>query len=259
MNVNNLTEENSSFRLLLHNEFAKRRSNNRNYSLRAFARSLGIHHGTLSQIINGKRTISETAFNFLTKALTLSPADVDRYRQSLGFERTDKAVNLTIDSFVVISEWYHDAILELVQLSNFKPDPKWIAKKLGIKVRQVEDAILRLQRLELIDITPTGEWVNYAKKTAIAVEDEFTNTALKKYQKQVLQMAIDSIDEIPRPDRVNISSTLAIDIKDLPNVKKLVNGFRKKLATYVQRERVKSNEVYQLGICFYPLTNKNQE
>src|SRR5262249_20233765 len=45
-------------RMLLETEFAKRRSKNPRYSLRAFAQSVAMEHSTLSQLLRGKRPVT---------------------------------------------------------------------------------------------------------------------------------------------------------------------------------------------------------
>jgi len=45
-------------RTILANEFLRRRCANPRYSLRAFARSVGVEHSTLSQLLRGKRAMT---------------------------------------------------------------------------------------------------------------------------------------------------------------------------------------------------------
>ena len=46
--------------------------------------------------------------------------------------------------------WIWHAVLTLVELKNFNPSPKWIAKRLNISVEQAVEAIEGLERLNLI-------------------------------------------------------------------------------------------------------------
>ena len=48
---------------------------------------------------------------------------------------------LQMDTFRVISDWYHFGILELTYLKSFKSDPRWIAKALGIT--EIEAVLFR--------------------------------------------------------------------------------------------------------------------
>jgi len=46
-----------SFPEVLASELARRRAKNRRYSLRAFARDLGLHHTSLSRILRGGQRV----------------------------------------------------------------------------------------------------------------------------------------------------------------------------------------------------------
>ncbi len=246
-----------NFRLFLQSELLRRSKANSSYSLRAFAKSLDIHHSALSRILRGKRGISRAAFESMVEALDLNPQDVQGFKQSLAFDEEPTKQyfqDLTIDTFTVISEWYHDAILELMRTKNFKPDPKQISKSLGISLNEVNAAVERLVRLDLIEIVSKGKWIGHADHTEAGISDAYTTSALKKNQQQILKMAIVAIGEVPREKRHNISTTMAIDIQDMEKIKKLINEFRRKLAKFAQRDKVQADEVYQFGICFYPLT-----
>jgi transcriptional regulator with XRE-family HTH domain len=61
----------ASFRSYLEEELARRAGRNPRYSLRAFARHLGVDHSTLSQWLRGRRTISSRAIERLGARLRL--------------------------------------------------------------------------------------------------------------------------------------------------------------------------------------------
>jgi len=249
--------EYKNFRLYLQAELLKRCEKNPRYSLRAFARSLDIHHSSLSRILRGHRSLTKKKFLQIVNSLNLGPSEIEKFTQHKSSRAPhNEFKDLPLDVFIVISEWYHDAILELTRLKNFQPHPGWISRILGITVNEANIAIERLVRLELIEVRTDGRWVNHAEQTEIGIETPYTSGALKKYQKRILQMAIESVDDISKERRHNISSTVALDSKDLDVVKKKLNEFRRAITKFIQRKNVKADEVYQLGICFYPLTNR---
>ena len=57
---------------------------------------------------------------------------------------------MDIEIFKIIGDWYHCAILELTYLSDFKAEPNWIAKKLGIGYLEAKLALERLISLGLL-------------------------------------------------------------------------------------------------------------
>src|SRR4051812_15994259 len=68
-----------SFRQRLQEELAARCARNARYSLRAFANFLGIDHASLSQLLRGKRTMSEPSIRRLGARIGLIPAEIEHY------------------------------------------------------------------------------------------------------------------------------------------------------------------------------------
>src|SRR5690606_11388580 len=135
---------NSEFQMRLRDEFARRVRVNERYSIRSFAAHLGLDSSTLSQILAGKRNLSEDKI----KAIYLKVG----YKVQSKSKTAVEFNQLDIDTFAVISDWYNFAILDLAQLKSFKPNAKWIARKLNIQPLEAVSALERLQRLGMLVI-----------------------------------------------------------------------------------------------------------
>ncbi|MBT3982532.1 MAG: TIGR02147 family protein [Bacteriovoracaceae bacterium] len=248
----------SDLRIYLQQELLRRCRINPNYSLRAFARSAGINHSTLSQIIRGKRPLTEKSILKLCKGLNFGPEETSGYIE--GFrETTGKDVNqknyhqLTIDAFQVISDWYHWAILELIKVQEFQASSKWISKVLGISINEVNVAIERLKRLEILEVDENGKWNDHSDGFTTIIDKEFTNIALKKYQKQLLEKAANAMDDTDRDQRDQSSMTMAVNVEKMPEAKKIIKKFRRDLCDLL--EDGNRQEVYQLVVSLFPLGN----
>lgn len=261
------------FRRLLQAELIKRCERNSRYSLRAFAQSLQISHATLSHILASRRPLTKSIILKLGNQLGLSPTELNAYVEATPSVQKKKVAQapvptqakgmdhyqeITIDTFLVISEWYHDAIAELTHLENFVPDSKWIAKVLGITVTEVNMAVERLERLELLEIKEDGSWIDLSKDNSTCLDPNFTTSALKKYQKKVLELSTVALMEAAKSEREHVSNMVAIQPEDLPEVKNRINEFRSNLMAFLQRKGVKPKEVYQLAISFFPITKKTK-
>jgi uncharacterized protein (TIGR02147 family) len=258
---------NRDFRLFLQNELIRRCEKNPHYSLRAFAKTLGVHHASLSGILAGKRPLTSKTVNKFCLALNLSPTETrgfieltkknSRFSTQLSAQESAPVLNheeLTLDTFMSISEWYHDAILELTHIRNFKANPKWIAKALGITASEVNIAAERLQRLELLEISQDGTWVDLSRNNTTNVTNDFTSIALRKYQKKILELSIHALENLPRTQRDHTSTTIAIQSSDLAEAKERIKEFRFELAAFLQRDGVEPDSVFQLALSFFPLT-----
>ncbi len=117
--------ETNSLRIHLQNELISRCRINNQYSLRSFAKFLGIEPSALSQILRGKRTLTRKMAIRLSNKLDINPAKLGQFKEIKDNNQQGPFSELTADLFQVISDWYYFAILELMQTENFQNDPKW--------------------------------------------------------------------------------------------------------------------------------------
>ncbi len=246
-----------NFRSYLQNELILRCKKNPNYSLRSFAKFLLVEPSALSKILKDRRNISEKMLKRLCDRLSIGPQRFSEFKKELHVIKTASIKsdykNLLFDTFKVISEWYHYAILELIQISHFKPDPKWIAKTLGITVSEVNIAVLRLQKLMLLEITEDGKWIDHSGNFT-NIKNEFTDVSLRILQRIFLEKASDALENVPIDKRDQSTVTMAISASLLKEAKEKIKEFRRSLADFLQNNGEK-NEVYNLVISLYPLTN----
>ncbi len=117
--------EATEFRLFLQAEFIRRCQVRPNYRLSSFARFLGCDKSTLAKILRGDRPARALAIRRTGNKLGLSPDAIMRFEFSSPRRNARKKIEavdsvpahyqrLTLDSFQVISDWYHYAILELL-------------------------------------------------------------------------------------------------------------------------------------------------
>jgi uncharacterized protein (TIGR02147 family) len=153
----------ASDRLL--DEYLRRKKNNPRYSLRAFARHMAIPSGPLSEILAKKRPLTSKQGDRLADRLGYSSDDRKAFLDQIEKERPvagalksliaprnipDPYQQIQEDRFSLIADWYHFALLALLETTGCRNDPKWMARRLGIPVTQVRSALERLERLELL-------------------------------------------------------------------------------------------------------------
>lgn len=251
------------FREFLQNEFLARTSRNSRYSLRSFAHSLEVAPSSLSEIINGKRIISEKLKLKVGKALGLAPEEVQNFKskihgnskQSLGGDEVDndQFIKITKESFEVISKWYHYGILELMKTTDFKWDNSWIAKRLGITIEESQRAIGRLLNIGLLNELPNGDLEDTTKGLSSDLEIGVTSLAKRTFQKHSLENALAALNNCPLDLRDNTTMTLAINPEDIPRAKKFITKFRRRFAIEFEKNK-ELTEVYQLSVALAPLT-----
>jgi transcriptional regulator with XRE-family HTH domain len=242
----------ADFRKFLQAELVRRCEKNPRYSMRAFAMSLNIHFATLSSIMSGKRALTPKTIQKLCDALNLNPRESQRFLSDVKGPRS--YTELSLDVFSVISDWYHDAILELTHIKRFKPDRKWIARTLGITVAEVNIAVERLIHLDLLEISPNGKWVDTCRSNTNNSDFNFTAVALRKYQKKILELSMTALLEVPRERRDHTSLMVSMDRRDLATVKEKIKTFRGELAQYLERNTADHDAVYQFAFSLFPIS-----
>jgi transcriptional regulator with XRE-family HTH domain len=238
------------FRVWLQKQFTDRCQKNPRYSLRAFSMSLGIEASTVSQFLSGKRAPSEKALSMICQKLSASPKDLRLLGVLSGSSTDDEFYQLTVDSFSVMADWYHFAILELTYIRGFKDDPKWIANELGITVTEAKTAYERLVRLNLL--TKKNGKTQKTHATLTNHTGINTSAAKKNLQKQVISKALNAVDGTPQEEKDITSMTMAIDPKNLDRAREMIKNFRRELCDLL--EEGDQTQVYNLGIQLYPIS-----
>lgn len=255
------------FREYLQKELIRRTQVNPQYSLRAFARSLEVQSGFLSKILLAQRRVTIKTIQRFGVKLGLSPLEMSHF-EKLAKNKSLNKLNrkevqliepyqkIALDQFQFISDWYHFAILEVMNLSFFKPNIRWIANMIGISNAEAFDAIERLKRLGLIIQNKSGSWKVSGNNTT-TLGTELTNSALRKMQKQILEKAIIALEEIPADQRDQSTMTMAIDSSLIPIAKVKIKRFRRQLCSFLESGQ-KKDLVYNLSIVLYPVSKKQR-
>lgn len=107
--------------------------------------------------------------------------EASRQTQSVS---TVQARELTQDTMSLVTSLRHFAILELVRLSDFRADSRWIARVLGLSVDEVNIALTRLIRLGLLKMAKRDQWTDETGERAHNVDD-FTFLAVQRLAERV--------------------------------------------------------------------------
>ncbi len=251
--------------------FETKVQNNKNFSLRAFARDIGLSPGGLSQIFSGKKRLSVDRADDISKRLKLNANEaevfltlVERGSTSSDSRRADlsekisilrgdnAALNLTLDQFRLLSSWYGFAILELITVCDPTLSNKAIAKRLNISATEVELTLERLLRLELIEpgkgkqrFVRTRD--NFLFSTEVPVE------ALQRYYKDVNILIEKAVMTQGKKERASGGQVIAFDPKQLEEVRKRINAFLDDLNAFAEKGKNRT-EVYQAITHFFKLT-----
>jgi Helix-turn-helix. len=250
--------EKSNFRLWLQRQLTDRCKRNPRYSLRAFAKSLEVDPSTLSQILSGKRSLTKRSIRSFTDRIGASPEELQEFGLLSGPEQdgvAEKAFQqVALDTFSVMAEWYHYAILELTYVDGFQASARWISHKLGITAEEAKAAIERLQRLGLLLVD-----ANSMTKSARHLTNQSsvnTSAAHRELQRQVIEKALLAVDECIPSEKDITSMTMAIDETKMDQARDMIRKFRRELCALM--EDGKQTRVFNLTVQLYPLSKTEE-
>lgn len=264
--------EYKSYRAFLKAILAERVSKNPAYSLRAFAKSLDITNVGLHKILKSERNLDpERAMDF-AKRLGLTTPEKEYFSLLVQFESTkredlkdelyqrilsvsprrDIAYHLDIDRFDAISDWYHVAVIHLLGIPSQQQDAVSLAASLGISKIEVEDALARMERLDLIRKKEDGNWA--AVRGRMLIDSTLPNAVLRKFHTQFLSKAAVSLETQAPDERVNGTETFAFDPALIGEARGITEHYFNEMSSLMHRSQ-NNSEVFHLHVNFFRLTN----
>jgi uncharacterized protein (TIGR02147 family) len=263
------------YREFLREELEERCSFNPRYSLRAFARDLKISPARLSEVLNGKKGLSQKAALALAELLKLSESDSRYFCELVASFHSRSPVaksvaqaklrahwgtgiehNLQIDAFKVISDWHHLALLQLIPLKRFRSEPAWISRNLGVDIETVRSSLDRLERLNLIRRTKSGKI--RARHDLVFSPDGVPSDAVRKFHRQILEKAIHSLTDQDLTERDVTAFLLPVETSRLPEVRERIRKFQKRISEEFGSS-AQADHVYSLSMQFFRLTQPTIE
>ena len=245
------------FRSLLQEELIARCRRNSSYSLRSFAKSMGISHSALAEMMNGKRKITKNSIEKLGLTLGLSFDDIIQFQGishiGISAPQISNYQQITIDQFAVISDWYHFAILELIKIKDFPHTTADFSRALGISRSEANIALERLLRVGIIEQTKEGHYSEMNGGFATNISENLTSIGSRKLQKQILEQSIEALMNVSIEQRNHTSMTMAIDPKLIPEAISRIKKFRRELTEFLEASG-DAKEVYQLSLSLFPIT-----
>lgn len=263
----------SDYRIFLKDFFSYKKSENSNYSHRVFIRKAEMSSPShLKMVIDGKRNLTGKTLKKYISAIGLKKKDATFFSllvnynqeanheekialfQEIMMERRKKGLSdIEEAQYDFLSKWHYVAIYCLVDLKGFNSNPQWIASKLKKKVSipNIEKALSELKRLKLITEDESGELQQ--TNGPLDTSDQVQSLAFRTYHKNMGELAISSLENEKVEHREFNGVTIPIDIDKLSEVKEMIRAFRIEL-NEVASNMENPNEVYQMNIHFFPLT-----
>ena len=170
-----------------------RREKNPRYSLRSFARFLGADHSVISQILRDIRPAPPSQIRKWGKKLKMSREEAAAYiaaehlPDATEASRLEQLRHWTAEGLSLATTRVHWEMIRLSRLPGFQTDCRWIAKKIDVSVDEVNLALARLLRLQLLQVGASGKWKDM---TGARNEGEFRKMAMVRVREKAAEATI---------------------------------------------------------------------
>ena len=265
---------NFSYIDILNQEYQKKVSSNKYYSIRAFARDIGINPGNLSQIMNGKRPLGENWAQKICDLLQLSENRKGEFLNSAKLSRVNLSILKNIKPILknkkinesdindnllkLLEKWEYQAILNLIELRRFSAESyDALSNLLGTNLNTLSDLVLLLIEEDLITINNDGYFERVHEGLEVVGQRKYFLDIIQRFQYRTILKSLTKLDS-PLCEVEFIGSTFKIPRSKVPEAKQLVKEFVSSLSNYFQcSKETPCNTVYQLNVQLFSLLEED--
>lgn len=249
-----------------------RKKINHRISLRSLAKKIDIPSGRLSEILNGKRRLTDYYLEKFCAALALSDEDISTLRKAHYDEayadgkdsHTDEfSTVLSLKQIETLTNWKLYALMSFLQTSTYATvvesaatrdqQIQEMSKYLGIEKTEISSLVNTMESLKLVAWSE-GRWAPIHNNATTGYD--IPSKYIQESHQQVLSLAKEKLPTVDVTKRDYSSVTLTISPDDLVKAKKMIRVFRRNFVETFEKEPKK--DVYQLAIQFFPITNSGE-
>lgn len=240
-------------------------------SYRYISNKTKIDASNIAKVVQGKRNLSigmarELAHFFklkkrdgryLESLVKLAKTSDDLKRQQIFNDlmkiRNVSPQKIEAKQYDLYQKWYHMAILAQLHYFEFTDDYKRLAMSLDpeISEKKAKESIDLLMELGLIKKNDDGKFIH--THTLISTGEEWRSIAIKTFQRDMLELALRSLDHHHQQHRDISTITITGSHEDIEKIKSETKKFRKNVLRIAEDSEV-CEHVYQLNVQLFPLT-----
>lgn len=121
----------------LKKDLAKSKARNSRYSMRAYAKKNGIGYGAMSELLSGKRLITESMAKKILKFINLEVSRKSYFTEQIEKSRKKEVKLLPSQAHKVIEQWEYFAVVNLMEIRT-RLTKKEISLRLNIKENKIK-------------------------------------------------------------------------------------------------------------------------
>ena len=263
--------EYQNFRIFMRDFYTDRKTRS-GYTWRDFAKAAGYSSPVFLKLVcDGKANLSKVGVERVAQAIGLAGVDLQYFRLLVDFNQekdsvTKKAVFKEMrtlakensmalvgeDQFDYYESWVNAVVRELVPQMH-GATPSQIADNLAFETQtaEVKKALALLQKVGLLKKSDEG--YEQAAKAITTGNLEVASLSVREMHRQMGELAVRALDEIPVKERDISGLTLGISENAYYRITKELADFRRRITSIVLDDSGESR-VYRLNLQLFPLT-----
>ena len=263
----------ADYRDFLKDYYDRRKAEMPFYSYRMMGDKLGLDSSYLYRVLQKKQHLPAHALQAAKEILALSGREAEYFDllfsaavskdKAKKEELMAKALSLRdverhslqAAELKLLENWWIPAVRAYLDLNGGVVNVKQIAKDIcpPITEDQVNEAIEILKEVGLVKKLASGRLA--LTDAHLTVGGPEKAQAVRKFQRQVLALASDSLDNVPVTERNVSTLTLSVDQSCFEDLGDMLREFRRLVQKRVD-EAKNSDRVMQLSMAFYPVARK---
>lgn len=239
------------------------------FSVRSFASQAGFASiGYVTMILKGDRNLTPQTADRVAKALRLTKGEHEffvklvhfnsrerledkdsAYRDLLSSKNYRRIKKLDASHYEFFSHWYHVALLEVLDTALRSQTTEAIATAMGVSTQEVVSGLKVLLDLGLIQKTVEG-WQRC--EGLHHTEPQVKSLSVRKFHREMITKALDSIDGTPPHQRELGSLTISLSQERFEEMRKRIYEFNQEMNELFSGDP-SPDRVYQLSFQLFPL------
>ena len=255
----------------LRDYYEEKKLENEFISFRYMGKHMELDPGFLLKVIQGKHHLAKRSIAPVCKFFKFSEQESQYFEVLVSYNKAKSSsdIKLYFEQLMALREtnsrpveewqysfyqkWYHSAIHALLSIYEFKGNYKELASLLtpSISARQARESIRLLKKIGMVRGEKDG--IYYPADTFVTSGDRWQSVAIHNFQKETINLSAQALDLHPKEIRDISTVTVALSIKDLPEIRERIRNFRKSILMLENDN--KPDTVFQINIQVIPLTN----
>ena len=218
-------------------------------SRRDIASIIGLSSGALSEIMNGKRTITTKTAKKIIDFLDLSTEEKAALLGEMNSNGESQKMKLDESSREIAVNWIYYAILSVLEIDSPPKTAEEISKRLGVALDNVSTALDHLAQKNYI-LKQSDNTYETLHKIFTTTDNESSPMLMERHQNNLV-VASHALDELHVDQRDFTSITFPANTSKIEHGKREIRNFLNRLSADMSEGEL--DQVFQLNVQLFPL------